>query len=81
MIADIRAEEAGIPRHVAESYGLMAPRGRRPSGPPNWRTGPMRTWSRAGFPFHEAWLEIRPRRVLAWGIDTDSYTMTARDVA
>ncbi len=41
----------------------------------------MRTWSRAGFPFHEAWLEIRPRRVLAWGIDTDSYTMTARDVA
>lgn len=34
----------------------------------------------AGFPFHEAWIRIHPRRVLAWGIDTDSYTVNARDV-
>jgi pyridoxamine 5'-phosphate oxidase family protein len=34
----------------------------------------------AGFPFHEAYLAIHPRRVVAWGIDTDSFTPRARDV-
>jgi pyridoxamine 5'-phosphate oxidase family protein len=33
----------------------------------------------AGFPFHEAYLAIHPRRVVAWGIDTDSFTTSARD--
>ena len=33
---------------------------------------------RAGFPFHEAYLEIHPRRIITWSIDTDSFT--ARDV-
>jgi pyridoxamine 5'-phosphate oxidase family protein len=33
----------------------------------------------APFTFHPAWIRIRPRRILAWGIDTDSYQMTARD--
>ncbi len=35
----------------------------------------------AGFPFNPAWISIRPQRILAWGIDTDSYSLTARDVA
>ena len=35
----------------------------------------------AGFPFNPAWISIRPRRILSWGIDTDSYSLTARDVA
>lgn len=34
----------------------------------------------AGFPFHEAYLAIHPRRVIAWGIDTDYLTPSARDV-
>jgi pyridoxamine 5'-phosphate oxidase family protein len=34
----------------------------------------------AGFPFHEAYLEVHPSRVVAWGIDTDSFTVAARDV-
>jgi pyridoxamine 5'-phosphate oxidase family protein len=34
----------------------------------------------APFPFHPAYLRIRPRRVLSWGIDTDSYALAARDV-
>lgn len=35
----------------------------------------------AGFSFHEAWIRIRPRRVLAWGIDGDPHSLSARDVA
>lgn len=35
----------------------------------------------AGFPFHPAWIRIRPSRVLTWGIDGSSYQLTARDVA
>lgn len=35
----------------------------------------------AGFPFHPAWIRIRPQRILAWGIDTGSFELTARDVA
>src|SRR5262245_8425942 len=35
----------------------------------------------AGFPFDEVYLRIRPRRVVSWGIDTDSYAAAARDVA
>jgi pyridoxamine 5'-phosphate oxidase family protein len=35
---------------------------------------------RAGFPFSPAWILIRPRRILSWGIDTDSFELTARDV-
>ncbi|TDC48268.1 PPOX class F420-dependent oxidoreductase [Jiangella ureilytica] len=31
-------------------------------------------------PFDPAWLRIRARRVLAWGIDTDSFELNARDV-
>lgn len=34
----------------------------------------------ASFPFEPAWIRIRPRRVLAWGIDRGSYELTARDV-
>jgi pyridoxamine 5'-phosphate oxidase family protein len=34
----------------------------------------------AGFPFHPAWIRIRPRRILAWGIDGGSFDLTARDV-
>lgn len=34
-----------------------------------------------GFPWDPAWIRIRPRRILAWGIDTDSFELTARDVA
>jgi pyridoxamine 5'-phosphate oxidase family protein len=35
----------------------------------------------ASFPFSPAWIRIRPRRILAWGIDTGSFELTARDVA
>ena len=35
----------------------------------------------ANFPFDEAYLRIRPRRVVSWGIDTGSYAAAARDVA
>lgn len=34
----------------------------------------------AGFPFHRAWIQIRPRRILAWGIDSGSFELTARNV-
>ncbi|WP_116947445.1 PPOX class F420-dependent oxidoreductase [Jiangella endophytica] len=32
-------------------------------------------------PFTPAWLRIRARRVLAWGIDGDAFELSARDVA
>ncbi|MGH8930605.1 MAG: PPOX class F420-dependent oxidoreductase [Egibacteraceae bacterium] len=35
----------------------------------------------AGFPFNAAWILIHPRRIVAWGLDTDSYAASARDVA
>jgi pyridoxamine 5'-phosphate oxidase family protein len=35
----------------------------------------------AGFPFNPAWIGVRPRRILSWGIDTDSYSLIARDLA
>ncbi|APU14979.1 PPOX class F420-dependent oxidoreductase [Actinoalloteichus fjordicus] len=35
----------------------------------------------ASFPFDDAWILIRPRRVLSWGIDGDSYDLAARTVA
>jgi pyridoxamine 5'-phosphate oxidase family protein len=35
----------------------------------------------ASFPFNPAWIRIRPRRILAWGIETGSYELTARNVA
>lgn len=34
----------------------------------------------APFSFSSAYIRIRPRRVLTWGIDTGSYTLAARDV-
>ncbi|HEY7484948.1 MAG TPA: PPOX class F420-dependent oxidoreductase [Streptosporangiaceae bacterium] len=34
----------------------------------------------ATFTFSPEWIRVRPRRILAWGIDTGSYNMTARDV-
>lgn len=34
----------------------------------------------ASFLFSPAWIQIRPRRILAWGIDTDSLDLNARDV-
>ncbi|MBG0829636.1 PPOX class F420-dependent oxidoreductase [Planomonospora sp. ID67723] len=34
----------------------------------------------APFPFDPAWILIRPRRILSWGIDNDSFAMAARDV-
>ncbi len=35
----------------------------------------------AGFDFHPAYLRIRPRRILSWGLDGDSFALAARDVA
>lgn len=35
----------------------------------------------AAFPFDRAWIRIRPRRILAWGIDGSPFEMAARDVA
>jgi pyridoxamine 5'-phosphate oxidase family protein len=35
----------------------------------------------AAFTFDPAWIRIRPRRILAWGIESDSYRLNARDVA
>lgn len=35
----------------------------------------------ASFPFDSAWIRIRPRRILAWGIDQGSYELSARDVS
>ncbi|HZD37627.1 MAG TPA: PPOX class F420-dependent oxidoreductase [Actinomycetes bacterium] len=35
----------------------------------------------ARFPFNRAWIRVRPRRVLAWGIEGSPYGMSARDVA
>ncbi|MFC6403103.1 PPOX class F420-dependent oxidoreductase [Planobispora longispora] len=35
----------------------------------------------APFPFDPAWILIRPRRILSWGIDNGSYEMSARDVS
>ncbi|TDD73196.1 PPOX class F420-dependent oxidoreductase [Jiangella aurantiaca] len=32
-------------------------------------------------PFAPAWIRIRARRVLAWGIDGDSFELSPRDVA
>lgn len=34
-----------------------------------------------GYPWDPAWIRIRPRRILAWGIDTDPFELNARDVA
>jgi pyridoxamine 5'-phosphate oxidase family protein len=34
----------------------------------------------ATFRFEPAWIRIRPRRILAWGIDNGSFEMSARDV-
>lgn len=46
-------------------------------------TGGAEAGERVGatFPFEPAWIRIKPRRILAWGIDTGSYELTARDVA
>lgn len=35
----------------------------------------------ASFPFDRAWIRIRPRRILAWGIESDASKLSARDVA
>jgi pyridoxamine 5'-phosphate oxidase family protein len=35
----------------------------------------------ASFPFNPAWIRIRPKRIVSWGLDTGSYQATARDVA
>jgi pyridoxamine 5'-phosphate oxidase family protein len=34
----------------------------------------------ADFPFDAAWIRIRPRRILAWGIDSGAFELSARDV-
>ena len=34
----------------------------------------------AGFAFSPAWIRIRPQRILSWGIDSDSFELTGRDV-
>ena len=34
----------------------------------------------ATFPFQPAWIHVFPKRILAWGVDSDSYELTARDV-
>jgi pyridoxamine 5'-phosphate oxidase family protein len=35
----------------------------------------------AGFPFSPAWIRIRPRRILSWGIDGGSFELSARNAA
>ncbi|WP_329081954.1 MULTISPECIES: PPOX class F420-dependent oxidoreductase [unclassified Streptosporangium] len=35
----------------------------------------------APFPFDPAWILIRPRRILTWGIGNGSFEMSAREVA
>ena len=35
----------------------------------------------AGFAFNPAWIRIHPRRILAWGLDTGSFELSARDVS
>jgi pyridoxamine 5'-phosphate oxidase family protein len=35
---------------------------------------------RAGFQFNPAWIRIRPRRLVTWGIDSDSHERVGRDV-
>jgi pyridoxamine 5'-phosphate oxidase family protein len=35
----------------------------------------------AGFAFDPAWIRIHPRRILAWGLDTGSFELSARDVS
>jgi pyridoxamine 5'-phosphate oxidase family protein len=35
----------------------------------------------AGFEFHPAYLRIRPRRILSWGLTGDAFALVARDVA
>ncbi|MFD1932372.1 PPOX class F420-dependent oxidoreductase [Nonomuraea mangrovi] len=35
----------------------------------------------APFPFEPAWILIRPRRILTWGIGTGAFELTARAVA
>jgi pyridoxamine 5'-phosphate oxidase family protein len=35
----------------------------------------------AGFAFDSAWIRIRPRRILAWGIDGHYLNLTARDAS
>jgi pyridoxamine 5'-phosphate oxidase family protein len=34
----------------------------------------------ASFEFEPAWIRIRPRRILSWGIDNGSFEMSGRDV-
>ena len=34
----------------------------------------------ASFPFDSAWIRIRPRRILAWGIDNGSFELSRRNV-
>lgn len=34
-----------------------------------------------GYPWDPAWMLIRPRRILAWGIETGSFELRARNVA
>jgi pyridoxamine 5'-phosphate oxidase family protein len=34
----------------------------------------------ASFPFESAFIRIRPRRILSWGIDQGSFELSARDV-
>jgi pyridoxamine 5'-phosphate oxidase family protein len=34
----------------------------------------------AGFTFNRAWIRIRPRRILSWGIESSAYPPNARDV-
>ncbi|GAA3167593.1 PPOX class F420-dependent oxidoreductase [Planomonospora alba] len=59
------------------------PRGIEIRGRAETRTeGGERVGERLGapFPFDPAWILIRPRRILTWGISTGSFEMSARDV-
>ncbi len=35
----------------------------------------------ATFPFNPAWIRLHPERIVAWGLDTNSFQLAARDVA
>ncbi|AOS63580.1 PPOX class F420-dependent oxidoreductase [Actinoalloteichus hymeniacidonis] len=65
------------------SVDPWAPRGIEVRGraEPRWGDGPAKGLALAApFPFDEAWMVIRPRRVLSWGLDGDSFDLAARTV-
>jgi pyridoxamine 5'-phosphate oxidase family protein len=72
VVDDVATEEGWEPRGV-ETRGFAEVH----------EEGGARLGGRLGaeFPFESAWIPLRPRRVLSWGIDCSPFEMRARDVA